>query len=108
MRQIVGGEEQHTVTGEQLAACLINVKKLAPFRQSLLFRQSLGPRLHGRQREPAIRQRGAYGLCDGGATTPPDRPCGACGRENRASACGGGYSAGTCASFLVNPLKRKR
>ena len=42
----VGSGEDDTVAGEPLAAGLIYVKKLATFRQSLFFGESLGPRLH--------------------------------------------------------------
>ena len=45
-RERVGRGEDDTIAGEPLAAGLIYVKKLAPFRQSLLFGETFGPRLH--------------------------------------------------------------
>ncbi|MEA2568503.1 MAG: hypothetical protein QOI24_504 [Acidobacteriota bacterium] len=44
MRKIVRDEEKDAIAGKKLAARFVDAKKLASFRQSFLFRQSLGPR----------------------------------------------------------------
>jgi hypothetical protein len=41
-RQTVGDEEQNAVAGKEFAAGFVDAKELATFRQSFLFRQSLG------------------------------------------------------------------
>src|SRR5437588_8698776 len=59
-RESVGSGEDHTIAGEPLAAGLIYVKKLASFRQSLLFGETFGPRLHAytaRRLRPFRRRR---------------------------------------------------
>src|SRR5204863_8777879 len=46
MREPIGGGEDDRIAGKPLAARLVHPKKLASFRQSLLFWQRLGPRQH--------------------------------------------------------------
>ena len=46
LREAVSGGEDHTIAEKPLAARLINPKELATLRQSLLFGESFGPRLH--------------------------------------------------------------
>jgi hypothetical protein len=42
IRQPVGGEKENAVAGKEFATGFVHAKKLAAFRQSFLFRQSLG------------------------------------------------------------------
>jgi hypothetical protein len=46
VRELVAGGEDDTIAGKPLAARLIDAKKLATLRQSLLSGKTLGPREH--------------------------------------------------------------
>src|SRR6185369_15192062 len=92
LRQAVSGEEDDRISGKDFSARFVNPKKLATFRQPLLFGE--GGVGHEMTRPP-----GACGPCGDGAKAPPVRPSSASGRGNRACACGGGCSAEKFASL---------